>query len=203
LIGALTGQVLSWQPPVLLLDVQGVGYELQLPMNTAVRLDAQPQRFYTHMIVRDDQMQLYGFADSATRDVFRTLLKINGVGAKMGLAILSTWSVNELVAIVSQENLKALTRIPGVGKKTAERLLVEMKHKLRQLGVEAHATDSTVPAGTGSQKGSDSVMLALQALESLGYRPAEAQKLLEQVADAETLDTPELIKAALRQAQQR
>ena len=202
MIGALTGRVLSWQPPVLLLDVQGVGYELQLPMNTPVQLDGAQQCFYTHLMVREDQMQLYGFCDQATRDVFRTLLKINGVGAKMGLAILSTWSVSELVTIVSQENLKALTQIPGVGKKTAERLLVEMKHKLKQLGVEA------VEAGTASGgvhlAGSENpVGLALQALESLGYKPAEAQKLLEQVPHADTLETPELIKAALRQAQQR
>ncbi len=202
MIGALTGRVLSWQPPVLLLDVQGVGYELQLPMNTPVQLDGTPQCFYTHLMVREDQMQLYGFCDQATRDVFRTLLKINGVGAKMGLAILSTWSVSELVSIVSQENLKALTQIPGVGKKTAERLLVEMKHKLKQLGVEA-PQGGAVP-GSGYRVGSDnSAALALQALESLGYKPAEAQKLLEQVPQADTLDTPELIKAALRQAQQR
>ncbi len=202
MIGALTGQIISWQPPVLLLDVQGVGYELHLPMNTPVQLDGAPQRFYTHMIVREDQMQLYGFADQATRDVFRTLLKINGVGAKMGLAILSTWSVSDLVAIVSQENLKALTQIPGVGKKTAERLLVEMKHKLKQLGVEA-PTDSVSSGGATLPLAENSMAVALQALESLGYKPAEAQKLLEQVPDADTLETPELIKAALRQAQQR
>lgn len=203
MIGALTGQVLGWQPPVLLLDVQGVGYELHLPMNTPVQLDGSAQRFYTHMIVREDQMQLYAFADQATRDVFRTLLKINGVGAKMGLAILSTWSVSDLVAIVSQEDLKALTRIPGVGKKTAERLLVEMKHKLKQLGVEASADHAASTGGASLPLAENSVTLALQALESLGYKPAEAQKLLDQVPDSDALETPELIKAALRQAQQR
>ena len=203
MIGALTGQVISWQPPVLLLDVNGVGYELQLPMNTPVQLEAGVQRFYTHMLVREDQMQLYGFTDPATRDVFRTLLRISGVGAKMGLAILSTWSVSELVQIVSQENLKALTQIPGVGKKTAERLLVEMKHKLSQLGVETSGGADIAAAGTPSLVGEDPLQLAQQALESLGYRPVEAQKLLARVPDADSMDTPALIRAALRQAQQR
>lgn len=198
MIGALKGVPINWQPPALLLDVNGVGYELQVPMCLHIELH-QPVQLYTHLLVREDQMQLYGFDSLTQRNVFRTLLKINGVGAKMALAILSTWQVEDLLRIIQQENLKALTRIPGVGKKTAERLLVELKHKFDGMQATSPACGQTT--GTApSTLGQDASVLAQQALEQLGYKPQEAAKLVAAVAE-EQLETAELIRRALKQAQ--
>jgi len=199
LIGALKGVPLVWQPPELVLDVQGVGYELQVPSTLSLQM-GEPLQLYTHLIVRDDQMQLYGFESQQQRDVFRTLLKINGVGAKMALAIVTTWTVAELMQIIQQENLKALTQVPGVGKKTAERLLVELKHKFAHTEVQASATASVSAPDTGCLLSED--ILAQQALEQLGYKPQEASRLVNQVAEA-GLETAEIIKRALKQAQVR
>ncbi len=199
MIGALKGVPLVWQPPELVLDVQGVGYELQVPSTLSLRM-GEPLQLYTHLIVRDDQMQLYGFESQQQRDVFRILLKINGVGAKMALAILTTWSVAELMQIIQQENLKALTQVPGVGKKTAERLLVELKHKFAHAEVQASATAAVSVPDMGSLLSED--ILAQQALEQLGYKPQEAARLVNQVAEA-GLETAEIIKRALKQAQVR
>ena len=199
MIGALKGVPLVWQPPELVLDVQGVGYELQVPSTLSLQM-GEPLQLYTHLIVRDDQMQLYGFESQQQRDVFRILLKINGVGAKMALAILTTWSVAELMQIIQQENLKALTQVPGVGKKTAERLLVELKHKFAHAEVQASATVAVSVPDMGSLLSED--ILAQQALEQLGYKPQEAARLVNQVAEA-GLETAEIIKRALKQAQVR
>ncbi len=199
MIGALKGVPLVWQPPELVLDVQGVGYELQVPSTLSLQM-GEPLQLYTHLIVRDDQMQLYGFESQQQRDVFRTLLKINGVGAKMALAIVTTWTVAELMQIIQQENLKALTQVPGVGKKTAERLLVELKHKFAHTEVQASATASVSAPDTGCLLSED--ILAQQALEQLGYKPQEAARLVNQVAEA-GLETAEIIKRALKQAQVR
>ncbi|WP_294947170.1 Holliday junction branch migration protein RuvA [Sulfurivirga sp.] len=201
MIGALTGRPLSWQPPELLLDVNGVAYEVLAP-STLHFHDDETVRLYTHLTVREDQMQLYGFRSLEERNVFRTLLRISGIGAKMGLAILSTWQVDELMQIIRQEDLKALTRIPGVGKKTAEKLLVELKHRFDSL---APAAGGGVAAGTAPATlalPDDAVSLARQALENLGYTPAEAGRLLDAVAE-EGLETAELIRRALKQAQTR
>ena len=198
MIGALKGIPVSWEPPVLLLDVNGVAYELQVPM--CLHFEAQqPVQLYTHLLMREDQIQLYGFDSLAQRNVFRTLLKINGVGAKMALAILSTWQVEDLLRIIEQENLKALTQIPGVGKKTAERLLVELKHKFAGMAVTPSVGGQM--AGTEPLRlGQDASALAQQALEQLGYKPQEAAKLVAAVAE-EGLETAELIRRALKQAQ--
>lgn len=199
MIGALRGTPLVWQPPELVLDVQGVGYELHVPSTLSFQLGETVQ-LYTHLIVREDQMQLYGFDSQQQRDVFRTLLKINGVGAKMGLALLSTWTVADLMQIIQQENLKALTQVPGVGKKTAERLLVELKHKFAHVKLAPAAASPSAGGNTASLLSAD--MMAQQALEQLGYKPQEAAKLVEQVAE-EGLETAEIIKRALKQAQLR
>lgn len=198
MIGALKGIPVSWEPPVLLLDVNGVAYELQVPM--CLHFEAQqPVQLYTHLLMREDQIQLYGFDSLAQRNVFRTLLKINGVGAKMALAILSTWQVEDLLRIIEQENLKALIQIPGVGKKTAERLLVELKHKFAGMAVMPSVGGQT--AGTEPLRlGQDASALAQQALEQLGYKPQEAAKLVAAVTE-EGLETAELIRRALKQAQ--
>jgi len=198
LIGALKGIPVSWEPPVLLLDVNGVAYELQVPM--CLHFEAQqPVQLYTHLLMREDQIQLYGFDSLAQRNVFRILLKINGVGAKMALAILSTWQVEDLLRIIEQENLKALTQIPGVGKKTAERLLVELKHKFAGMTVMPSVGGQT--AGTEPLRlGQDASALAQQALEQLGYKPQEAAKLVAAVTE-EGLETAELIRRALKQVQ--
>ena len=198
MIGALKGVPVSWQPPELLLDVNGVGYELQVPMSLHFEA-GQVVQLYTHLVVREDQMQLYGFDSLTQRNVFRTLLKINGVGAKMALAILSTWQVEDLLRIIQQENLKALTQIPGVGKKTAERLLVELKHKFD--GVQAAPAPGASAMGTASLTlEQDAATLAQQALVQLGYKPQEAAKLVAAVAE-DGLETAALIKRALKQAQ--
>ncbi len=199
MIGALKGIPLSWQPPELLLDVNGVAYELQVPM--CLQFEAErPVRLYTHLMVREDQMQLFGFDSLTQRNVFRTLLRINGVGAKMALAILSTWQVDDLLRIIQQENLKALTQIPGVGKKTAERLLVELKHRFE--GMHAATPSATAGAVTHATleltQGAET--MAQQALEQLGYKPQEAARLVAAVAE-DGLEAAELIKRALKQAQ--
>ncbi len=196
MIGRLTGSLLEKNPPTLLLDVQGVGYEVDAPMSTFYSLPAlgETAALFTHMVVREDAQLLYGFATRTERVLFRGLLKVNGVGAKVALAILSNMSADEFIACVATKDVNALVRVPGIGKKTAERLLVELQDKFDALG------STTTPGGTQRPVDEQSARAqAEEALAALGYKPAEAARLLDKSADdGQTVE--QMIRAALRSA---
>ena len=197
MIGWIKGNVKIKQAPLLLLDVQGVGYEVLAPMTTFYDLpESGAVELFTHFVVREDAQQLYGFSQEADRHVFRLLIKINGVGPKLALAILSSIDTPSLIESVANYDVNRLVKIPGIGKKTAERLLIELKDKIKDL-----------PGGDGavllepvmSQSGSSAMRQeAESALVALGYKPTDATKMIAAVKD-DSLDTAEaLIKAALK-----
>ncbi len=192
MIGSLTGVLAEKAPPRLLIDVGGVGYDVEAPMSTFYTLPATGQRvrLLIHHVVREDAQLLYGFASEAERTVFRDLLKVSGVGPRIALAILSGVSIDVFSQLVQGQDVAALTRIPGVGRKTAERLLVEMKDKLQ--------APATLPV-TGDLPPGSPQAEALNALLALGYKPAEATRLLKQAGD-DTQSTEELIRRALQSA---
>ncbi|MDW7535212.1 MAG: Holliday junction branch migration protein RuvA [Candidatus Nitrotoga sp.] len=172
MIGRLTGSLLEKNPPQILLDVQGVGYELSVPMSTFYNLPALHERvvLYTQLIVREDAHLLYGFASEGERVAFRHLLKISGVGPKMALSVLSGLSLSDLVSAVSSKEVARLIRIPGVGKKTAERLLLELQDKFIA-SASGDEGDVTIPQG-------DDITNALLAL---GYSRKEADWAVKQL----------------------
>lgn len=196
MIGRLTGSLLEKNPPTLLLDVQGVGYEIDAPMSTFYALPALGENvsLLTHMVVREDAQLLYGFATKTERVLFRALLKVNGVGAKVALSILSGMSADEFISCVATKDITALVRVPGIGKKTAERLLVELQDKFDSLG------GISAPAGSLPLVDEASARTqAEEALAALGYKPAEATRLLDKSAsDGQTVE--QMIRAALRSA---
>lgn len=198
MIGRLRGRIVQRHPPFLLIDVNGVGYEVEAPMSTFYALPEGEAEvtLHTHLAVREDAHILYGFAREGDRALFRALLKVNGVGGKMALAILSGMTADEFALCVQAGDIAALTRLPGVGKKTAERLVVEMRDRLEGLsGNAAPLQASAVPAGAGMP--ADASADAVSALMALGYKPAEASKMVRAVA-AEGLGTEDIIKAALQ-----
>jgi Holliday junction DNA helicase RuvA len=201
MIGRLRGRIVERHPPFLLLDVNGVGYEVEAPMSTFYALpegDAEVV-LHTHLAVREDAHILYGFARQGDRALFRALLKVSGVGGKMALAILSGMTADEFALCVQAGDVTALTRLPGVGKKTAERLVVEMRDRLEGLsGNAAPLTPSAAPAMGGA---GDACADAVSALIALGYKPAEASRMVRAV-DAGGLGTEQIIKAALQAAAQ-
>lgn len=198
MIGRVTGKLLEKNPPSLLIDVQGVGYEVDSPMSTFYTLPAMGETvaLFTHMVVREDAQLLYGFASRTERVLFRALLKVNGVGAKVALAILSGMSTDEFLSCLATKDIAALVRVPGIGKKTAERLLVELQDKVDSLGVGS--TNAT--GGAESQPMEESARTqAEEALAALGYKPAEASRLLDKsVTDNQSVE--QMIKGALRAA---
>ncbi len=187
MIGRLTGTLLEKHPPQILVDVHGVGYELDVPMSTFYNLPAVGERLslYTHFSVREDAQQLYGFLTGKEREVFRLLIRITGVGPKLALAVLSGLSVDELVQTVALQETGRLTRIPGVGRKTAERLLLELKGKLADA---LPAGPAATPAGIQAD--------ALHALIALGYSDKEAMPIVKQLPEGLALE--EAIRQALR-----
>lgn len=172
MIGRLTGTLVEKSPPTLCIDVQGVGYEVDVPMNTLYALPEVGQQvsLFTHLSVREDAHILYGFATREERGAFRTLIKVSGIGARMALAILSGLSVAELAQAITQQESARLTRVPGIGKKTAERLLLELRGKL---GADLCNTPQAVPAGNQSD--------ILNALLALGYSDKESQAALKKL----------------------
>jgi Holliday junction DNA helicase RuvA len=174
MIGRLTGILVEKNPPQITLDVAGVGYEIDVPMSTFYLLPASGEKvsLHTHLAVREDAHQLFGFATEAERAAFRQLLKISGVGARTALALLSGLTVAELSLAVAAQEAGRLTKIPGIGKKTAERLLLELKDKLPQAGPGGTAKVS--PGGTAAGTAAD----ILNALLALGYNEREAQAAL-------------------------
>ena len=197
MIGFLSGRLHAKQPPYLLLDVNGVGYEVEAPMSTFYALgDVGSQvTVVTHMHVREDAMLLFGFASEVERSLFRELIKVNGIGAKMAIGILSAMSVNEFVGLVEIADTAALTKIPGVGKKTAERLVIEMRDRLKSW--EKSTAGMTGEGGIPLNATSISTMpSAVQALVALGYKPVQAEKMVKGVEAGLSLE--ETIKKALQ-----
>ena len=190
MIGFLRGTLINKRPPSLTLDVGGVGYELEAPMSTFYRLPepGKPLTLVTHLVIREDAHVLYGFSTEGERALFRSLLKVSGIGARIGLGVLSGMSVEGFYRCVRNKDLVSLTRIPGVGRKTGERLLVEMADRL---------PEATEPASGGGAARSEAEGEAYDALLALGYKPSEATKMLKDL-DAKTLSTEELIREALR-----
>jgi Holliday junction DNA helicase RuvA len=188
LIGRITGTLLEKHPPQLLVDVGGVGYEIDVPMSTFYHLPATGARvtLHTHLIVREDAHLLYGFASDDERQLFRQLLKISGVGAKMALALLSGMSATELAQAVAAQDAGRLTKVPGVGKKTAERLLLELRDKLPAFAPAVHG------AAVAAVSSND----VLNALLALGYNDREAAAAIKQLAP--DLSVSDAIRQALR-----
>lgn len=197
MIGRLRGILAEKKPPFLLLDVNGVGYELEAPMGTIFQLPevGATVTLHTHLVVRDDAHLLFAFATEAERTLFRTLIKVNGVGAKLALTILSGISADEFARCVHESDTASLVRLPGVGKKTAERLIIEMRDRLNDW------QPSPVLPGGGvvSAPATDAVKDALSALLALGYKPPEASRLISKL-DTEGLNSEAIIRAALKQA---
>ena len=196
MIGRIRGILVEKQAPFLLLDVQGVGYEIQASLTTFFQLPDidQVTMLHTHFIVREDAQLLYGFSSLAERQLFRELIKVNGVGPKMALAILSGMSSVEFVTCVKNKDIATLVRLPGVGKKTAERLVVEMHDR-----VEKWALGSEDAGAVTSPQGNSAAQEAESALVSLGYKEPEAVKMIVAVtADNDGASSAELIRAALK-----
>jgi len=196
MIGQIRGTLLEKQPPQLLVDVQGVGYEIDAPMSTFYQLPeiGQTVTLLTHLVVREDAHLLYGFYTSEERLLFRTLLKVNGVGPRLGLTILSSIAPNEFVQCVLNNDTANLTRLPGVGKKTAERLTMEMRDKLSTWSEPSNET-----ALSTQNPGRHHVLQdAISALVALGYKPQAANRCITQLDDS-TATSEELIKRALRE----
>jgi Holliday junction DNA helicase RuvA len=198
MIGRLHGTVLEKSPPEILLDVQGVGYELLLPMTSFYHLPAigETTTLFTHLVVREDAHLLFGFAQKQDRTLFRELIKTNGVGPKLALAILSAMSVGQFATAVEQEELAKLTKIPGVGRKTAERLLVELKGKFKGMAQSDFFAEPSVEQIVASDQ-SDPADEARDALIALGYKPTDAEKMIKKV-NKSGATSEQLIRDALR-----
>lgn len=198
MIGRLRGVVLKKTPPELLLDVNGVGYEVQSPMSTFYVLPdvGQEITIHTHFVVREDAQLLFGFMAESERSLFRTLIKVNGVGPKLALTILSGIEAEQFVYCVQNNDSAALIKLPGVGKKTAERLLVEMRDKFDDWAVVANAQlpEGATPLQSPHKISAD----AESALIALGYKPAEAAKAISAALDDDIDSSEELIRRALR-----
>ncbi len=195
MIGRLSGILLRKEPPALLVDVNGVGYELEAPMTAFYDLPAVGEKvtLHTHLVVRDDAHLLYGFSRESQRRLFRELLKVNGVGPRVALAVLSGLSDREFIRCVAEEDIARLTKVPGIGRKTAERLVVEMRDKL--------PADIAIPVpdaapGIGAET-LDAVSEAVSALVALGYKPPEASRMVRGL-DTRGLGTEEIIRQALK-----
>ncbi len=178
MIGRIAGTLVLRQPPQLLVDCHGVGYEIEAPMPVFYDLPQVGEKvvLFIHMVVREDAQLLYGFSNVSQRAMFRELIKVNGVGAKMAVAILSGLSAEEFSLCISTQDVAALTRLPGIGKKTAERLIVEMQDRVGKLGADPAAASPGDVAGTNA--GSDRSQ-AIAALEALGFKGAEAQRMVK------------------------
>lgn len=203
MIGRLRGTLIEKQPPQILIDVAGIGYEVQMPMSCFYELDNVGTEvvIYTHFVVREDAQLLYGFNTVNERALFREVIKANGVGPKMGLAILSGMNASQFVACVEREDISTLIKLPGVGKKTAERLVVEMKDRLKGWGAAGDlftpATDAAPLDSVPGLQDQSAEEEAVSALLALGYKPAQASKAVSQIAKPD-MSSEQLIKEALK-----
>jgi Holliday junction DNA helicase RuvA len=195
MIGFVRGRLISRHPPQLLIDVQGLGYELDAPMTTFYDLPevGSEVALYTHLVVREDAHTLYGFARLAERSLFRELIKISGVGPRLALAILSGMNAAAFIQCVQAGDSAALTRVPGVGKKTAERLVIELRDRLSE-----RRQDVALTAEPGAEgRPADAVEEAVSALVALGYKPQEASRMVGAVA-VQSQSSEEIIRQALQ-----
>ena len=209
MIGRIRGQLLEKAPPDVLVDVGGVGYELQLPMTSFYQLPAVGETctLYTHFVVREDAQLLFGFADKLERGLFRELIKANGVGPKLGLAILSGMSAKQFLQVVQHEDVTSLTNLPGIGKKTAERLVVELRDRLAKFTQNLETSGSELLVAGGIDNGGENAIVALSdvkeeamsALVALGYKPPQASKMVNAVFQ-DDMDSEALIRQALKAA---
>jgi len=197
MIGQLTGIIIEKQPPQLVLDVGGVGYEVDAPMSTFYRLPdvGQKIKLYTHFVVREDAHHLYGFYGQEERALFRTLLKVNGVGPRLALTILSGIEPQEFARCIVNNDTDSLVRLPGVGKKTAERLIIEMRDTLSHWKSDGAVSDITPTVGRKKNQAADD---AVSALIALGYKPQEASRSVLRLDDG-ALTSEEMIRRALQE----
>ncbi len=195
MIGYLKGRLTQKSPPQLVIEVSGVGYELEAPMSTFYALPdlGQELHLFTHLAIRDDAHTLYGFASEAERALFRQLIRISGVGGRMALAILSGITVEGFVRCVQEEDSATLTRVPGVGKKTAERLMVEMRDRIPDSVLVAVSATAAAPARVNPEGE------AFSALVALGYKGAEVTRMLNMI-ETRKLSAEEIIRRALQDA---
>lgn len=204
MIGRLRGIILEKQPPIVLLELQGVGYEVHMPMTCFYELPeiGQEAIVFTHFVVREDAQLLYGFNDKQERALFKELIKVNGVGPKLALAILSGMSAQQFVSAIEQEAISSLVKLPGIGKKTAERLVVEMKDRFKGLNGDLFNQTSDINLPAVNSKVPSSVDIeaeAATALVALGYKPQEASRMVSKIAKPGS-DCETLIRDALRAA---
>jgi Holliday junction DNA helicase RuvA len=193
MIVRLSGTLVTRQPPALVVDVHGVGYEVEAPLNVFDRLpaDGEPLTILTHLVVKEDAQTLYGFLSEADRKLFRELLKVSGIGPRLALAILSGVSGDDFALMVEAGDSQALTRLPGIGKKTAERLILEMRGRISDLGGASEAVGGALSAEAEAR----------EALTALGYSSSEALKMIKAVGD-EDLSAEALIRSALKKKMQ-
>ena len=191
MIGSLIGLIKEKTPSAILLEVNGIGYEISIPLSTSFQLPKVGESAFllTHLVVREDQHSLYGFATEEERKLFRALIKISGVGAKLAITILSGTNVTGFIQSVVNEDIDALVHLPGIGKKTAERLVVEMNDKLSEISDEQHNLQDS---GVNS-----AVAEAINALVNLGYKTKDAKNILDKI-DSEELSVEDLIRQALK-----
>lgn len=193
MIGHLRGILLDKKPAEALIEVQGVGYEVLISLTTYGQLPAlhQPVSVHTHLLVREEAHSLIAFCDIKERELFRALIKISGVGPKLALAILSSISLEDFAQAVYQQDIARLSKIPGIGKKTAERLLIELRDKLDKAFPPSHLASANPNSSSASAD-------AMSALLYLGYKPPEASKALASIADVDQLNSDVVIKMALQ-----
>lgn len=198
MIGRIRGSLVEKQVPDILVDVNGICYEIQVPMTTAYRLPevGQDIQLFTHFVVREDAQLLYGFARQQDKDMFRALIKVNGVGPKMALAILSGMETDDFVRTVQNNDVSAMVSMPGIGKKTAERLIVEMRDRLSEWETVGGEVEATASGGAGTSISKD----AENALLALGYKPQQATRAVSAVMkeNPDVADSEALIRLALK-----
>lgn len=197
MIGQIEGTIIEKNPPEILVEVAGITYEILVPMSTLYQLPESGElvRLHTHFSVREDAQTLYGFFDAETKKMFRSLVRVNGVGPKMALGILSGMSVEDFVQAVRNNDSEAMVRMPGIGKKTAERLMIEMRDKMIEWG-----SDNNVGSDLSSQTKSSFTKDAEIAMINLGYKPQQAARAIAQVlkVNPEISDSEELIRFSLK-----
>ncbi|HIG65995.1 MAG TPA: Holliday junction branch migration protein RuvA [Methyloprofundus sp.] len=197
MIGFIRGKLVTKTPPLLVLDVQGVGYEIEAPMTTFYNLPVMGEtvHLHTHLVVREDAHILFGFSTESDRMMFRTLIKVNGVGPKLALTILSGQSADEFHRCIHDNDTAALIRLPGVGKKTAERLIIEMRDKLPTR--DDSSLSSSSEQGSIVSSRSNAKQEAISALCALGYKPQDASKMVQGIAQ-EDKSCEDIIRLALQ-----
>lgn len=201
MIGRLRGIIIEKQPPKVLIDVGGVGYNVFMPMTCFYELPDNGQEVIvlTHFVVREDAQLLYGFNHEQERELFRELIKVNGIGPKLALAILSGMSAAQFIAAVEQGEIKTLVKLPGVGTKTAERLIVEMKDRVKNIGEGLSSLKTVIEQGDVKKSANQIETEAISALIALGYKPQEASRIISKVIKPE-MDCEMLIREALKSA---